>query len=42
MKVKDKEKILKAGREKQLITYKETPIKLIVTFSSDRGYDAVG
>ena len=27
-KVKDKERILKAGREKQLVTYKGVPIRL--------------
>ena len=31
-KVKDKETILKAAREKQLLTYKEAPIKLSVDF----------
>ena len=32
--IKDKEKILKETREKQQITYKETPIKLSADFSS--------
>lgn len=42
LKGKDTEKILKVRREKQLIIYNETPVKLIVNFSSDRGYNAVG
>ena len=32
-KVKDKERILKAGREKQLVTYKGVPIRLSADFS---------
>lgn len=40
-KVKDQEKILKA-REKGLITYKETPVRLTAVFSAEtveaRGY----
>ena len=32
-KIKDKEKLLKATREKQQITYKGTPIKLTADFS---------
>ena len=32
-KVKDKERILKAAREKQRVTYKEVPIKLSADFS---------
>ena len=32
-KIKDKERILKAAREKQQITYKETPIRLSTDFS---------
>ena len=32
-KIKDKERILKAAREKQLVTYKGTPIKLSADFS---------
>ena len=32
LKVKAKEKILKAAKENYLITYKETPIKLELTF----------
>ena len=34
-KIKDKEKILKAAREKKQKTYKETPIKLLVYFSAE-------
>ena len=34
-KFKDKERILKAAREKQLLTYKETPIKLSADFSTE-------
>ena len=33
-KVKDKERILKAAREKQLVTYKQAPIRLSVDFST--------
>ena len=33
--VKDKERSLKAAREKQLITYKEAPIRLSVDFSKE-------
>ena len=33
--VKDKERILEAAREKQLITYKEAPIRLSVDFSTE-------
>ena len=29
---KDKERILKAGREKQRVTYKEVPIRLLADF----------
>ena len=32
LKVKDKERILKAAREKQLVTYRGIPIKLAVAF----------
>ena len=32
-KIKDKERILKATRQKQLVTYKGTPIRLSVEFS---------
>ena len=32
---KDKERILKAAREKQEITYKETPIRLAADFSTE-------
>ena len=34
-KIKDKEKILKAAREKKQITYKETPIRLPADFSAE-------
>ena len=34
-KTKDKEKLLKAAREKQQITYKETPIRLTTDFSAE-------
>uniref|UniRef100_A0A8D1CH03 L1 transposable element RRM domain-containing protein n=1 Tax=Sus scrofa TaxID=9823 RepID=A0A8D1CH03_PIG len=34
-KIKDKEKILKAAREKKQITYKGTPIRLLADFSAD-------
>ena len=34
-KIKDKEKILKATREKQQITYKGTPIRLTADFSAE-------
>ena len=34
-KVKDKERILKEVREKQLVTYKGTPIKLSADFSAE-------
>ena len=34
-KVKDKERILKAVREKQLVTYKGAPIRLAVDFSKE-------
>ena len=33
--VKDKERILKAAREKQFITYRGTPIRLSVDFSRE-------
>ena len=33
-KVKDKEKILKAAREKQIVTYRRVPIRLSADFSS--------
>ena len=35
MKVNDKEKISKAVKEKQQITYKETPIRLSADFSAE-------
>ena len=34
-KIKDKEKILKAAREKKQVTYKGTPIRLSVDFSAE-------
>ena len=34
-KIKDKEKLLKAAREKRQITYKETPIRLTADFSAE-------
>ena len=34
-KVKDKERFLKAAREKQLVTYKRTPIRLPADFSAE-------
>ena len=34
-KIKDKERILKAGREKQNVNYKGTPIKLSADFSTE-------
>ena len=34
-KIKDKEKLLKAAREKRQITYKGTPIKLTADFSAE-------
>ena len=34
-KVKDKDRILKTAREKQMITYKEGPIKLSADFSKE-------
>ena len=34
-KIKDKEKLLKAGREKRQITYKGTPIRLTADFSTE-------
>lgn len=34
-KIKDKEKILKAAREKKQITYKGTPIRLSADFSAE-------
>ena len=35
MKIKDKERILKATREKQQVTYKRTPIRLSTDFSAE-------
>ena len=34
-KVKDKERILKAARERQRVTYKEVPVRLSDDFSKD-------
>ena len=34
-KIKDKEKILKAGREKKQVTYRGTPIRLSSDFSAE-------
>ena len=34
-KVKDKERILKAAREKQIVTYKGVPIRLSADFSKE-------
>ena len=34
-KVKDKERILKAARKKQIITYKQVPIRLSIDFSKE-------
>ena len=34
-KVKNKERILKAAREKQIVTYKGKPIRLIAEFSAE-------
>ena len=34
-KIKDKEKVLKAAREKRQITYKGTPIRLTADFSAE-------
>ena len=34
-KVKDKERILKAAREKQIVTYKGVPIRLLAAFSKE-------
>ena len=34
-KIKDKEKLLKAAREKPQITYKGTPIRLTADFSAE-------
>ena len=35
LKVKDKERILKAARERQKVTYKEFPIRLSADFSKE-------
>ena len=34
-KIKDKEKIIKAAREKETVTYKQVPIRLSVDFSKE-------
>ena len=36
-KVKDKERILKAAREKQLLSYKGVPLRLSADFSTELG-----
>ena len=41
-KIKNKEKILKAGREKKQITYKGTPIRLSSDFSAESLADQKG
>ena len=38
-KVKDKERILKAVREKQLVTYRGVPIRLSADFSKEKLQD---
>ena len=35
LKVKDRERILKAGREKQLVSYRRFPIRLLDDFSKE-------
>ena len=35
LKIKDKERILKAAREKQVVTYRRVPIRLSVDFSKE-------
>ena len=35
VKVKDKERILKAAREKQFVVYKQSPIRLLAKFSAE-------
>ena len=37
-KVKDKERILKAAREKQRVTYKGVPIRLLADFSKKKNF----
>ena len=34
-KIKDKERILKAAREKQIVVYKEVPLRLSADFSKE-------
>ena len=34
-KIKDEEKVLKAAREKKLVTYKGTPLRLYADFSAE-------
>ena len=41
-KFKDKERILKAAREKQIITYKGVPIKLSADFSKEISLEGTG
>ena len=40
-KIKDKEKLLKAAREKRQITYKGTPIRLMADFSAETSQKGV-
>ena len=35
VKIKDKDRILEAAREKQQVTYKEIPIRLLADFSAE-------
>ena len=35
MKIKDKERVLNAASEKQQVTYKGTPIRLLADFSTE-------
>lgn len=39
LEAKGKEKILKEAREKQFVTYKDSPLKLIANFSSEKNED---
>ena len=41
-KVKDKERILKAAREKQLVTYRGVPIRIPADFSKETLQDRRG
>ena len=42
LKVKDKERILKASREKKLVTYRGVPLRLSVDFSKETLQDRRG